>query len=65
MQIFKCIIITYDIYIFTIALYITSLYEFIYTYRNNKTSPYPDIKSKETRNAFLKIKKLNNKLNKS
>ena len=46
-----------------LALHTTSLYEFIYSYRQNKTSPYPEINSKETYEAFLKMKELYKTLN--
>jgi len=46
------------------SIHTISFFEFINSYRQNKTSLYPDIRSKETREAFLKMKELNNKLNK-
>jgi len=51
------------LYEYIIVYHTTSLYEFIYSYRQNKTSPFPAINSKETNDAFLKMKELNNELN--
>jgi len=44
-------------------LHTVTFFEFIYSYRQNRTSPYPDISSKETYDAFQKMKELNNRLN--
>jgi len=45
------------------SLHTTSFYEFIYSYRYNKTSPFPAMNSEETYEAFEKMKELNKELN--
>jgi len=39
-----------------------SYFEFIYSFRNSTDSPYPEVNSKETRDAFEMIMKMKNKL---
>jgi len=51
--------------IYLIDHHTTSFYEFIYSYRKEKSSPFPQLNSQETRDAFKMIKKIKEKISSS
>jgi len=52
----------YIYYFIVVELGFCSLYEFIYSFRKNETSPFPEITSNEAVKALEKIKEIMKKL---